>query len=98
MLKLFFQFFQIARRFEIGFCQFLLDVHLDDAIKRNQSRRGEDQVPDDVIKKMAGKFEPPNPMANPWERFSFSLNFDQVQKDDVIMIYYNINGYQFEND
>ena len=73
-----YEFHQLARTFEIGFCQFHLDVSVADAISRNSSRDDFSRVPDDVIEKMARKFESPNPLQNSWEKFSFSLKFDQV--------------------
>ena len=36
-----YQYFQIARKFEIGFCQFHLDVTVEQAKKFNQNRPGE---------------------------------------------------------
>ena len=73
-----YEYFQIGRKFEIGFCQFFIDVDVHEAVKRNESRKIEERVPSDVITKMVGKLERPDPLSNHWERFSFSLKSTQV--------------------
>ena len=35
-----YEYFQIARKFEVGFCQFYLDITVDEAKKNNQTRPG----------------------------------------------------------
>jgi O-phosphoseryl-tRNA(Sec) kinase len=68
-----YEYYQLARKFEIGFCQLYFDVPVDGALKRNSERTGETKISDEVITKMAGKLEPPNPHSNVWEQFSFQL-------------------------
>lgn len=74
-----YEYFQVARLLQTGYCQLHLDVDLAEALSRNSGRADESQIPDDVIEKMAQKLEPPNPLQNSWEKFSFSLKFDQVR-------------------
>lgn len=80
-----YEFYQLARTSETGFCQIHLDVEAGDAVSRNSTRDGASRVPDDVIEKMARKFETPNPLQNSWEKFSFSLKFDPVK---ILLIYF----------
>ena len=74
-----YEYYQIARKFEVAFCQFFIDLDVNEAVGRNESRKVGERVPSDVITKMSEKLERPNPMSNLWERFSFSVKCDQVQ-------------------
>jgi tRNA uridine 5-carbamoylmethylation protein Kti12 len=76
-----YEFYQLARKYETGFCQLHLEVDPSEALARNSRRGPDSQVPDDVITKMARKLESPNPLQNSWEKFSFSLKFDQVENN-----------------
>ena len=68
-----YEYFQLARTLQIGFCQLFLDVSLEASKGANLSRDDSSKVPDIVIENMAAKMEPPNPEKNSWERFSLSL-------------------------
>lgn len=83
-----YEYYQLARKFKTGFCQFLIEVSTADALKRNGLRVAAEQVPEDVITKMAGKLEQPNPLMNSWERFSFTLK--NVQNDFPVEMCQNI--------
>jgi len=72
-------YFQIARKHEIGFCQLHLNVELQTALRLNKDRPGE--VPESVIHNMASSIEPPNPLTNNWEKFSFSMNV--AESDEI---------------
>jgi len=72
-------YFQIARKHEIGFCQLHLTVEIETALRLNKHRSGE--IPESVIHNMASSMEPPNPLANHWEKFSFSMNV--TEKDQI---------------
>ena len=74
-----YEYFQIARKYEVGFCQFHLDITVDEAKKNNQSRSENQRIPDNVIDSMASKLEIPLPTKNNWEKFSiqiFAQNFE----------------------
>ncbi len=68
-----YEYFQLARKHQTGFCQFFIDVPEKQALSCNESRCQEAKVPDEVIKKMAVKLEKPEPLKNSWEKFSFQI-------------------------
>jgi len=78
-----YQYFQIARKYEIGFCQFHLDVTIEQAKKFNQNRPDLQRVPDSVIDSMASKLEVPLPQKNPWEKFSFRIVLSENVKESI---------------
>eukprot|EP00095_Tigriopus_kingsejongensis_P012397 maker-scaffold364_size194629-snap-gene-0.17 protein:Tk12397 transcript:maker-scaffold364_size194629-snap-gene-0.17-mRNA-1 annotation:"l-seryl-trnasec kinase" len=67
-----YELFQVARQFEMGFGQIYLDVPLEVCQKQNKLRSS-GTVPNVVIATMSERFERPNPLKNPWERFSFAI-------------------------
>ena len=71
-----YEYFQLAKKHQIGFCQFFTDVPIEICKKNNESR--EISVPDEVIDKMAVKLEAPNPLKNAWEQFSFALSMKVI--------------------
>jgi tRNA uridine 5-carbamoylmethylation protein Kti12 len=66
-------YYQMARRHSCGFCQLHLAAEVPTAIKLNQSREAGLRVEETVIRTMAEKLEPPDPLTNTWEMFSFSI-------------------------
>ncbi len=64
---------QVARRRGCGFCQLHLSVDATTAAQLNQRREAACRVDEAVIRTMAAKLEPPDPLANTWERFSFTI-------------------------
>ena len=71
-------YFQLARKHQIGFCQFYLNAPESLARSRNAQRPQSQRVPEDFISKMITKMEPPNPLKNNWEQFSFSIGNVQL--------------------
>jgi len=73
-------YFQMARKHELGYCQLYLNTQLKTALRFNEKR--DETVPSEVITRMAGSIEPPDPFKNTWEKFSFVVkpsedkNFD----------------------
>ena len=68
-----YSYFQLARKHQLGYCQFYLNAPESLARSRNAQRPQSQRVPEDVIYKMNEKMEPPNPLKNYWEQFSFSI-------------------------
>ncbi len=64
---------QVARRRGCGFCQLHLSADAATAAQLNQRREAACRVDEAVIRTMAAKLEPPDPLANTWERFSFTI-------------------------
>ncbi|XP_060076600.1 L-seryl-tRNA(Sec) kinase-like [Ylistrum balloti] len=63
-----YRYFQLARKFEQGFCQ----VHLhctENIAKERNSKRKVRRVTDEVITTMATKMEVPDPSIDPWEKY-----------------------------
>ncbi len=73
-----YEYFQLAKKFETGYCQLHIEATIEECLIRNRSRDEADRVPDEVIEQMAKKFEPAKPFENSWEKFSFSLKGLQV--------------------
>jgi len=71
-----YEYYQLARKYSIGFSQLYFDCSTEVAKKLNNSRSAENQVPEDVITKMTEKLEQPNPFNNKWEAFSFIVKVD----------------------
>ena len=71
-----YEYYQMARKYTLGFSQLYFDCSTDVAKKLNNSRSPDSQVPDEVITKMAAKMEQPNPFNNKWEAFSFTVKVD----------------------
>ncbi|GFX41917.1 l-seryl-tRNA(Sec) kinase [Trichonephila clavipes] len=67
-----YEWFQIARRMNIGFCEIFLQCPLNTAIHRN-SIRGY-SIPEQKIRMMVSALEYPNPRQFKWEKYS--LVFD----------------------
>ena len=68
-----YEYYQLARKHRTGFAQLYFSCDSETAVRRNSERPEEERVPSQVILTMAEKLEPPNPLANKWECFSFSL-------------------------
>ncbi|XP_033757140.1 L-seryl-tRNA(Sec) kinase-like [Pecten maximus] len=67
-----YKYFQLARKYEQGFCQ----VHLrctEELAKERNSKRQVRRVPDEVISTMATKMEVPDSLEFPWEKYFLIL-------------------------
>lgn len=73
------KYFQLARKYEQGFCQIHLQCNKELAMTRN-STRTERRVPNDVIITMATKMEMPNPQECPWEQHSVILDTSTINQ------------------
>lgn len=62
-------YYQLARKYTIGFCQIYVKCSLETALDQN-TRRDNRHVDRDVIVGMDQKMEPPDPINNKWEQFS----------------------------
>ncbi|KAJ1527926.1 hypothetical protein ONE63_007860 [Megalurothrips usitatus] len=66
-----YSYFQLARRHNVGFCQLYLECTVPSALTYNNKRSSGERVPDDVVRKMADRMEPPE--NKPWEQYSVSI-------------------------
>ena len=73
------EYHQLARKHRTGFAQLYFSCDTQTAIRRNSERPEDERVPSQVIETMAAKLEPPNPLANRWETFSFTLGTGESQ-------------------
>ena len=82
-----YEYYQIARKHQIGFCQFHLDAEIELAKSLNKSRDEFKRIPEEVIEKMATKLEAPDPLKNSWEQFSFQIPVKSIEtlKDYLVM-------------
>lgn len=78
-----YEFYQLARKHSVGFCQIFMQVSLEVAVKRNE-KRIEEKVPKTVIEKMDQKLEIPDPLVNSWETFSFVLQESEKANLEVL--------------
>ena len=68
-----YEYYQLARKLEIGFCQLFFSGDLEFALENNANRSEKERVPNEVIEEMNKKLEPPEPLKNTWEQFSFCI-------------------------
>lgn len=77
-----YEYFQIARKATIGFCEIYLQPEtLETVFHYNNKRSKDEKIPEDVISKMNDKIEPPNPFQNSWEKFSFTFSVHSNETD-----------------
>ncbi|GAB1597237.1 L-seryl-tRNA(Sec) kinase-like [Argonauta hians] len=76
-------FYQLARKYNIGFCQVYLESTIDMALRRNNERSV--RIPEEVIHTMAAKFEPPTPAERHWEVHSLSIKQQSVGTIEAIL-------------
>ncbi|XP_021378688.1 L-seryl-tRNA(Sec) kinase-like isoform X3 [Mizuhopecten yessoensis] len=67
-----YKYFQLARKYEQGFCQVHLQCTKEIAKERN-NKRNVRRVPDEVIATMATKMEVPDSSVSPWEKHFITL-------------------------
>lgn len=77
-------YFQMARKHEVGYCQLFINTEIQTALRFNQNR--DETVPEEVITRMTGSLEPPDPFKNHWEKFSFVLKPSEETDFDFDMI------------
>ena len=75
-----YQYYQIARKYSLGFSTLHFNAEISTALRLNEQRT-DDKVPESVITNMFNNLEPPNPLKNNWEKFSFTV---QVQVSGVM--------------
>ena len=66
-----YEYYQLARETQAGFCQIFFEVSLEEAFKANRRRKVE--IPAKVIEDMLLKLEIPQPSHNPWEKYSLTV-------------------------
>ncbi|CAL4137215.1 unnamed protein product [Meganyctiphanes norvegica] len=74
-----YEYYQLARRQTLGYCQVYIDCSVINAAQNNAKR--ESQIPESVIQVMAERMETPQAQSSLWERYSITLvannpNFD----------------------
>ncbi|XP_013774449.1 L-seryl-tRNA(Sec) kinase-like isoform X2 [Limulus polyphemus] len=67
-----YQWFQLAKKYGVGFCQLFLQCSLKEAIQRNKIRVN--KVPESVIRNMFKKLEIPDMEQNKWEKNSLIID------------------------
>ncbi|XP_075226408.1 phosphoseryl tRNA kinase [Lycorma delicatula] len=76
-----YEYYKLARKYEISFCQIYLEASLDKALEYNKKRDGVSIVPEQIIIKMNELIEKPNTSNNSWEQHSLTIpafiNFDE---------------------
>lgn len=90
-----YEYYQVARFNQIGFCQLHIDVGQDEAKIRNETR--DQKVPNEVIEVMAKKLEAPDPLKNSWEQFSFATQAIQKESSSLIEMVETIVSLALQN-
>ncbi|KAK7485871.1 hypothetical protein BaRGS_00022866 [Batillaria attramentaria] len=67
-----YEYCQLARRYEIGFCVLYLHCPMEVALMRNHARP-ENKVADHVITTMHERFEAPDPLRRSWEKYNLAV-------------------------
>nr|ACO15612.1 L-seryl-tRNASec kinase [Caligus clemensi] len=87
-----YEYYQLCRSLEIGFCQIELRVSPELSIYRNKELRSStESISPDIIRKMASKFESPDPLKNPWEVYSFQIDNRGAPQQNFDMIHSILN-------
>ncbi|XP_067133708.1 L-seryl-tRNA(Sec) kinase isoform X2 [Centruroides vittatus] len=69
-----YEWYQLARKLQMGFCQIYLDCSKETALSQNLQRK--EKVSDDAILLMAERIEIPNVNINKWEKNSIIINVE----------------------
>lgn len=78
-----YEYYQLARDYEIGFAEIYIPCDTTEALARNARRQ--DPVADDVIVAMAKKMEPPNP-EEPFEENCLIWKHDELKTENICCI------------
>ncbi|XP_067657309.1 L-seryl-tRNA(Sec) kinase-like [Haliotis asinina] len=70
-----YDYYQLARKYGLGFCEVYVDCPSDMAVARNRERNLE-MVEENVIVTMATKMEVPDCASYHWEKYSISITHD----------------------
>ena len=81
-----YEYYQLARTYTAGFAQLYFSCDEQTSLKLNQDRAEEERVPSTVIQNIQSKLEPPNPLANKWESFSFTLPHTEDTQHNLEMV------------
>ncbi|XP_013379694.1 L-seryl-tRNA(Sec) kinase [Lingula anatina] len=76
-----YEYYQLARKYEIGFGEAYISCDVETALQRNQTR--EQAIPEEVIVTMATRLEPPDP-EEAWEQNSIALDEFSSSVDSVL--------------
>ncbi|KAK9905776.1 hypothetical protein WJX75_006078 [Coccomyxa subellipsoidea] len=69
---------QIARQHKAAFAVIYIPCTLENASTRNALRSKEEQVPQEVLDRMAARLEPPNPSKHSWEHNTVTVPSEEL--------------------
>ena len=81
-----YEYYQLARQTGAGFAQLYFSCDVQTSIRINRDRPEEQREPSSVIETIQSKLEPPNPLANKWESFSFTIPHTENTKHNLQMV------------
>ncbi|XP_065071949.1 L-seryl-tRNA(Sec) kinase-like isoform X2 [Rhopilema esculentum] len=90
-----YKYYQLARKYAIGFLEVHLLCDMDVLLRQNSSRST--QVSDDTIRHMSSVFEAPDPHKNKWESNSLKYNTTQDMFEIKQLEVFKLINYCFEN-
>ncbi|NWZ21421.1 PSTK kinase, partial [Asarcornis scutulata] len=79
-----YEVYQLARKYSLSFCQLFLEGPLEQCLRRNRLRSH--PLPDETIRLMATRIEPPDPRKNAWEQNSLVLKSPECPSEDDAQI------------
>ncbi|XP_023706447.1 L-seryl-tRNA(Sec) kinase [Cryptotermes secundus] len=68
-----YEYYQLAKLYNLSFCQLFVHCSVSDALNYNLSRDPGMTVPGEIITRMAKRLEPPDRQNNPWETYSLTV-------------------------
>ncbi|XP_070540730.1 L-seryl-tRNA(Sec) kinase-like isoform X2 [Ptychodera flava] len=83
-----YEYYQLARKYAIGFCEIHLHCPLDVARERNRGRL--EPIPDETLIAMETKFEVPDATKYPWETKSISIDTAEVTDGRTMETVWNL--------
>uniref|UniRef100_A0A8D0BL59 Phosphoseryl-tRNA kinase n=1 Tax=Salvator merianae TaxID=96440 RepID=A0A8D0BL59_SALMN len=80
-----YEVYQLARQYNLGFCQLFLDCQTEVCLERNCQRN--QPLPEEIIYAMLQKIEAPNPEKYTWEQNSLILNGAELSLEDNLQVF-----------
>ncbi|XP_067937389.1 L-seryl-tRNA(Sec) kinase-like isoform X2 [Watersipora subatra] len=68
-----YSYYQLARKYALGFGQIYFETPLDICLMRNSKRLGHERIDEQVIANMKEILKPPDVSCNPWEKHVFKI-------------------------
>ncbi|XP_038071333.1 L-seryl-tRNA(Sec) kinase-like [Patiria miniata] len=76
------EYYQVAKKYSVGFCQVYLRCNTEVAVARNSQRRH--GIPEETIRRMASRIEAPDRQVASWEKQSIHIDSEDSEKETTL--------------